>query len=1047
MQKRPRPARKVAASQLPIDNEPSAWLDPHMLVTPQQFDSVKATLSEAASKPQPFRVVVHPQVSLLCDLHGHLSNAEVIGLLAGKWDADRKCIYVQAAFPCNATDRVDDDGSTDVEMDPTAELAARESIHKLGLVVVGWYHSHPTFRPDPSTTDIVNQYQYQQLFRDDMTGTEAFIGLIVSTFDASNSSPESVHQWFHVVPFSSPSRALEKQWLPMKIEVQNAVVVDTYLTQLNRDKRDAEGVYCLDAHLLTLPNADWGKTSTSGDQDKGNVVDCTHVSDGTTSRILPDDAMDRDGPKTVTAKGECGGASRPPVSSEDPAHYEHDTVIGDATADSRSSSKRGSCSCKEGKSYGDDDPISAPGLKETSTRRRKNHSPCPSTGADTTWQHPQPDNTQFIQTQAETNLRTPHRFNSSHGDFAADFLTSHLTSTSSGSYMTDTGPSSGHRSGSKRRKFGDISHESLYAMGGLQSRGTLSIGTSRDTSADVTTERSSRLPPLEKHAKSLRIESQEGLDASAMFNLERSETRLQSEARGNSSGKDPPLGEVPNESDPGEKERSAIGGCSAGVFAVAAEQGAPCIPHWSSGERLDEEGLRQQGALAGGTCLSDPSGGRLSATSDVNTLRNDMIIDSSKTCHSSCDMKGRSVGEQTYSVEPNNICMVAVQFHGKGGPRHANVGNVENSPSAARGAAAGNLQYRACTGDSGCSSRNPCVDGIRLGSDVNEGGDCPGRGGGECINSSAAARPAHVHTDAPMCVSKPYTSNISAAPVGATESSHSVYKPRDHISFLLEDFVIPSSVETTQSGVLHTSKPSHGVVDRTATKSVIEAKSEAPLPRKSTRGLVVKKWHDDTYHGSTRYTENFSDDDCSISSGRVGRRQRRRSSSSVRDEANAIDLLTSSPATVPSTANHLTTWSSGDPLSQSKSVKENSIVPVHTNHEECTRPPSPCSLPFSNLLYCLQQHTVSASKARRLICSVPSVLHCATMGMVALGFYYATSSRKTNLRRKWKGGLLKHNKIEASIKVWVKYFSLSQEDEGEFCSALISYLLSCWYQE
>jgi proteasome lid subunit RPN8/RPN11 len=49
-------------------------------------------------------------------------------------------------------------------MDPVSEMAAREVFEKRGLNVVGWYHSHPTFEPDPSIRDIENQASYQVLF-------------------------------------------------------------------------------------------------------------------------------------------------------------------------------------------------------------------------------------------------------------------------------------------------------------------------------------------------------------------------------------------------------------------------------------------------------------------------------------------------------------------------------------------------------------------------------------------------------------------------------------------------------------------------------------------------------------------------------------------------------------------------------------------------------------------------------------------------------------------------------------------------------------------
>lgn len=203
------------------DNLAESWADPHVLVAPYTFGQIPSHVSEVASMPQPFSVKVHPQVTFVSDFHAHMCDAEVIGLLAGKWDATNNCIYIQSSFPCFSTVRVEDDGSTDVEMDPGAEIATREAIHRLGLKVVGWYHSHPCFRPDPSTTDIVNQHSYQQLFRDAETGVEPFVGLIVSTFDPRRANVESLHQWFHAVPFTNPvkSKKFGDMYLPMKIEV------------------------------------------------------------------------------------------------------------------------------------------------------------------------------------------------------------------------------------------------------------------------------------------------------------------------------------------------------------------------------------------------------------------------------------------------------------------------------------------------------------------------------------------------------------------------------------------------------------------------------------------------------------------------------------------------------------------------------------------------------------------------------------------------------------------------------------------------------------
>ncbi|KAG5461856.1 MAG: hypothetical protein BJ554DRAFT_5890 [Olpidium bornovanus] len=64
-------------------------------------------------------------------------------------------------------------------MDPEAADAVRAEIEERGLGVVGWYHSHPFFSPDPSNIDLVNQNNYQRLTRDDL-GFAPFVGAIVS---------------------------------------------------------------------------------------------------------------------------------------------------------------------------------------------------------------------------------------------------------------------------------------------------------------------------------------------------------------------------------------------------------------------------------------------------------------------------------------------------------------------------------------------------------------------------------------------------------------------------------------------------------------------------------------------------------------------------------------------------------------------------------------------------------------------------------------------------------------------------------------------------
>lgn len=191
---------------------------------------------------QPFGVMLHPQVAVVCDAHAHMCEAEVIGLLAGySHDAmkamndellslpllqnsgGKSWILVQQAFPCLAVAVPDDDGSTDVELDSVSEWKAREAIQALGMEVVGWYHSHPKFKPYPSIIDIQNQTQYQRLMRKSDTGFEPFIGLIVSTYDKAIKSASSVFQWFHTVEHTVIGRQQTTIDIPMNIHVTDCL--------------------------------------------------------------------------------------------------------------------------------------------------------------------------------------------------------------------------------------------------------------------------------------------------------------------------------------------------------------------------------------------------------------------------------------------------------------------------------------------------------------------------------------------------------------------------------------------------------------------------------------------------------------------------------------------------------------------------------------------------------------------------------------------------------------------------------------------------------
>jgi protein MYSM1 len=66
-------------------------------------------------------------------------------------------------------------------MEPNSLVRAQTHAEELRLEVVGWYHSHPTFPPEPSLRDLENQTAHQTAFI--KQGVEPFVGVIVNPYD------------------------------------------------------------------------------------------------------------------------------------------------------------------------------------------------------------------------------------------------------------------------------------------------------------------------------------------------------------------------------------------------------------------------------------------------------------------------------------------------------------------------------------------------------------------------------------------------------------------------------------------------------------------------------------------------------------------------------------------------------------------------------------------------------------------------------------------------------------------------------------------------
>ncbi|KAK3820552.1 MAG: hypothetical protein JOS17DRAFT_688500, partial [Linnemannia elongata] len=145
---------------------------------------------------QPFGIKVQSNVLLGMDFHAHLMTSEIIGFLAGEWSPATRTIHVKAIFPCRSLPT--EHNHVNVEMDPTSEFEVRQEIEKRNMRIVGWYHSHPTFTPDPSLVDIENQTSYQSLFKDEAMNEEPFVGAIVGPYDERLPGLSSVINWFYI---------------------------------------------------------------------------------------------------------------------------------------------------------------------------------------------------------------------------------------------------------------------------------------------------------------------------------------------------------------------------------------------------------------------------------------------------------------------------------------------------------------------------------------------------------------------------------------------------------------------------------------------------------------------------------------------------------------------------------------------------------------------------------------------------------------------------------------------------------------------------------
>ncbi|KAJ0181897.1 hypothetical protein K1T71_002619 [Dendrolimus kikuchii] len=181
---------------------------------------IEAVSFSSAGKVQPFLVSLSSNASLVLDIHCHLKKEEVYGYLAGSWDLNNHNLMISHTFPCLIS-------KNDTKPRVLVELEIQMEIEKLGLTLLGWYHSHPTNPAMPSLRDCDNQLEYQIKMRGPSEISYVpCIGVICSPYNPESPVLESSLTFFWVM---SPPEQRPTEY-PRPLLLQYNMVHDSHLT-------------------------------------------------------------------------------------------------------------------------------------------------------------------------------------------------------------------------------------------------------------------------------------------------------------------------------------------------------------------------------------------------------------------------------------------------------------------------------------------------------------------------------------------------------------------------------------------------------------------------------------------------------------------------------------------------------------------------------------------------------------------------------------------------------------------------------------------------
>lgn len=178
---------------------------------------VEAVPFSAIGRIQPFFINITSSAILLIDFHCHLTTNEVSGYLGGTWDFNTHNLNITHTFPLLNT-RFDRDKSSECEYEIQKAMTEND------IQLVGWYHSHPRFSPQPTLRDCDKQLDYQIKLRgtSDTTYTPC-VGFIFGSYDNEDAEVEGqiIPFWVQPPPENRPHEVGRPMLMTYNIQQEN----------------------------------------------------------------------------------------------------------------------------------------------------------------------------------------------------------------------------------------------------------------------------------------------------------------------------------------------------------------------------------------------------------------------------------------------------------------------------------------------------------------------------------------------------------------------------------------------------------------------------------------------------------------------------------------------------------------------------------------------------------------------------------------------------------------------------------------------------------